>query len=89
MALGMEVGLDPCHIVLDGDPASAPQKGGTAPPIFGRFMLWPDGWIKTPLGMEVGLGTGNFALDGDPAPHKRGTARQFLAHVYSGQTVWR
>jgi len=29
IALGMEVGLGPGHIVLDGDPA--PPKGGTAP----------------------------------------------------------
>ena len=37
MALGMEVGLGPVHIVLDGDPAPLPQKGGRAPnfrPIF-------------------------------------------------------
>jgi len=27
MALGMEVGLGSGHIVLDGDPASPPQKG--------------------------------------------------------------
>jgi len=26
MALGMEVGLDPGHIVLDGDPAPSPEK---------------------------------------------------------------
>jgi len=25
MPLGMKVGLDPCHIVLDGDPASPPR----------------------------------------------------------------
>ena len=31
MPLGMEVGLGPGHIVLDGDPASPPQKAGTAP----------------------------------------------------------
>jgi len=31
MALGMEAGLDPGHIVLDGDPAPPPQKGATAP----------------------------------------------------------
>jgi len=29
--LGMEVGLDPSDIVLDGDPALPPQNGGTAP----------------------------------------------------------
>jgi len=28
MPLGMEVGLGPGHIVLDGDPAPSPQKGG-------------------------------------------------------------
>jgi len=27
MALGIEVGLGPGHIVLDGDPAPLPQKG--------------------------------------------------------------
>ena len=30
MALGVEVGLSPGHIVLDGDPAAPPQKGSTA-----------------------------------------------------------
>ena len=36
IALGMEVGLGPGHIVLDGDPAD--------PPIF-RPFLWPNGWM--------------------------------------------
>jgi len=36
MALGMEVGLGPGHIVLDGD-SSPPQKGAEPPPIFGPF----------------------------------------------------
>jgi len=27
MALGMEMGLDPGHIVLDGNPAPLPKKG--------------------------------------------------------------
>jgi len=35
MVLGMEVGLGPGHIVLDGDPAPLPKKGAV-PPIFGR-----------------------------------------------------
>jgi len=34
MKLGMQVGLGPGHIVLDGDPDS-PPKGGTAP------NFWP------------------------------------------------
>jgi len=31
MKLGMQVGLGPGHIVLDGDPAPLPKRG-TAPP---------------------------------------------------------
>ena len=47
MPLGMEVGLCPGHIVLDGDPAPPPQKKGghSPPPIFGPCMLWPNGWM--------------------------------------------
>ena len=40
--LGMEVGLGPGHIVLDGDPAPLPKKKAE-PPIFGPFLLWPNG----------------------------------------------
>jgi len=36
MKLGMEVGLGPGHIVLDGDSAPLPQKGHSNPPNF-----WP------------------------------------------------
>jgi len=54
----MQVGLGPGHIVLDGDPAPlsqrgtapnfrpAPQQEGGAPfPIFGPFLLCPNGWM--------------------------------------------
>ena len=37
MALGVEVGLGPGHIVLDGDPAPLPKKGAELPnfrPVF-------------------------------------------------------
>ena len=44
MALVTEVGLGPGHIVLDGDPAPLPKKGAE-PPIFGPFLLWPNGWM--------------------------------------------
>ena len=40
MALGMEVGLGPGHIVLDGDQVHIPKKGDKAP-IFAQF-LWPN-----------------------------------------------
>jgi len=42
--LGMQVGLGPGHIVLDGDPAPLPQKGAE-PPILGPYLLWPNGWM--------------------------------------------
>jgi len=44
MTLGMGVGPDPGHIVLDGDPAPLPKKG-TKPPTFGPFLSWPNGWM--------------------------------------------
>jgi len=62
MPLGMEVGLGPGHIVLDGDPAS-PKRGpastkGAQPQLFGPCLLWPNGWIDQdmPLDTKVGLG---------------------------------
>jgi len=69
MALGMEVGLGPGHIVLDGDPASPPPKGRSPHTIFGPYLLWPNSciWIKMPLGMEVGLDASDIVLYGDPA----------------------
>ena len=45
MALGMEVGLGPGHIVPDGKPAPLPQKGNRAAPTFSPFLLSPNGWM--------------------------------------------
>jgi len=60
MPLGMEVGLGPGHIVLDGDPA--PPKRDT-PPIFGPCILWPTAvCIRIPLATEVGLRLGDIAM---------------------------
>jgi len=85
MKLGVQVGLGPGHIVLDGDPAPHPQRTFSSHICCGQM----DGWIKIPLGME-GLGPGDFVLDGDPALpfQKRGGApSQFSAHFYCGQTA--
>ena len=41
MPLGMEVGLGPGDIVLDGDPA-LPKKGHSTR-LFGPCLLWPNG----------------------------------------------
>ena len=46
MPLGMEVGLGPGDIVLDGDPARPHQKGGRAPPLrLISCLLWLNGWM--------------------------------------------
>ena len=44
MALGMEVGLDPGHIVLDGDSAPLPKKVADAPN-FRPISIVPKGWM--------------------------------------------
>jgi len=61
MALGMYVGLAPGHIVLDGDPATHPQKRGHSPQFSTHVYCGQTaGWIKMSLGMEVGLGPGDI-----------------------------
>jgi len=87
--IGMEVGLGPFHIVLDGDlPLPHPKKMGAQPPAqFSAHVCCGQtaGWIKMPLSTEVGLGPGDSVLNGDPAPLERGTASpHFSAHVYCG-----
>ena len=54
MKLGMQVGLSPGDIVLDGQPAR-PQKGQFSADV--RCGQTAE-WIKMPLGMEIGLGPG-------------------------------
>jgi len=84
MALDLEVGLGPGHIVLDGDPAPLPKKGQS--PQFSAHLYCDQtaGCIKMPLGTEVGLGQNDIVLHGDPAPQKRAQPTQFLTHVYCG-----
>ena len=45
MALGMEVGLGPGHIVLDGDPDAPPLKGHSLPNFRPKSVVakWLDG----------------------------------------------
>ena len=68
MKLGTQVDLGPDHIVLGGDPAPSPQKGGRAPQIFGPYCGQTAGRMKLVVGMEVGLSPYDFVLDGDPVP---------------------
>jgi len=76
MELGMEVGLGPVHIVLDGDTAPLPEKVGRASPQFSAHLYCGQAaaWIKMPLGMEVGLGLRDIVFDVNAAtPRKKGT----------------
>ena len=67
MKLGMQVDLDPSHIVLDGDPGPLLQRG-TVPQFLAHICCGQmAGCIKVWFGVEVGLGPGHIMLDGDPA----------------------
>jgi len=69
MKLGMQVGLGPGHIVLDGDPAPPTPKGYSLPQFLAHICCGQmAAWIKMSLGVELGLGLGDFVLDGDLVP---------------------
>jgi len=91
MKLGMQVGLGPGHIVLDGDPAPPPPKGHS-PPIFGPYLLRPNGCMDqdvtwygaTPRPGRLCVRWGPCSL----SPKRRQCPPpQFLAHFYCGQTA--
>jgi len=86
MALGMEVGLGPENIVLDGDPAP-PEKKAQPHPIFVPCLLWPNGWMDedaTWYGSRP-RPRSHCVRRGLSSPCERGTAAPlFSAHVYCG-----
>ena len=79
MKLGMQVGLVPGHIVLDGYPATIPQRGA-APPQFSAHVCCGQmaRWIKMPLNI-VGIDRSDIVLDGNPdlPPQKGDRAPNF------------
>ena len=77
MALGMDVGLGPGHIVLHGDPAPSPKRR-QSPQFSAHFYCG-----QTAVYIRIPLSTG------DPAPpEKKGTVpTHFLAQIYCGQTA--
>jgi len=80
MKLGTQV--CPGHIVLDGDPATLPERAVIC------YVQIP-AWIRMTLGMELNLSAGDFVLDRDQAPPKKAAEppSQFSAHFYCGQTA--
>jgi len=82
--LRTEVGLSPGDlVVLDGDPVPSP--------IFGPFLLWPNGWIHqdaTRYGARP-QPRGLCVRWGPSPPLPKGPPPKFSAHVYCGQpAVW-
>ena len=68
MKLGMQVGLGPGHIVLDGDPATLPKGHSpqfSADICCGQMAVW----IKMPL---IGLGPGDCVRWGPRSPSQKG-----------------
>ena len=56
-----------------GTQSPSPKRGGAPSPIFGPFLLWPNGWRhQDATCMEVGLSPGDFAFDGDPGRPQKG-----------------
>ena len=86
MKLGMQVGLDPGHIVLDGDPAPLPQRG-TAPTQFsahiccGQMTAWINATWYGARPQPRGL-----CVRRDPAPLKF-SARLLWSPYVIGQTI--
>jgi len=87
MKLGTQVGLGPGHIVLDGHPAPPPPMGHS-PPIFGPYMLQPNGWMDHDTTWYRGRPRPRrLCWMGTSSPsHKRGAEPpQFSANFYCGQ----
>ena len=87
------MGLSPCDFVLDWDPTPLPKRGGAPSPIFGKFLLCPNGWMHhdaTWYGGEPQPRGLCVRWEPSPLPQKGGGALsrpQFSAHFYCGQTA--
>jgi len=87
MPLGMEVGLGPGHIVLDGNPAPPSQKRGHTPQFSAHVCCSQiAGWIKMPHSTEVDLGPGDIIVRwGSSSPH---TQRDTAASTFRPTLLW-
>jgi len=71
----------------------SPKRGrNPVSPIFGPFLLWPNGWMHqdaTWYGCRPQPRGLCFRWRPSPPSPKRGRSPQFSAHVYCGQTAGR
>ena len=87
MQLGMEVGLSPGHIVLNGDSAPSHKTGTT--PNFGPCMLWPNCWMHQDATWYAGRPRPrrHCVIWGPSSPSPKAAQPHCLAHVRCGQTA--
>jgi len=86
MKVGVQVGLGPGHIVLEGDPAPPPYRG-TAPHIFAPYLLWPNGWVNQDGTWHGGGSESKPHCATWGAPKKGGRGPHFSANFHCGQTA--
>jgi len=65
----------PRRLCVRWGPSPLPKRGRSPCPIFGPFLLWPNGCMdRDATGTEVGLGQDDTVLDGVPAPPSKKVA---------------
>jgi len=91
LPLGMDVGVEPNDIMLDGDPAFLCRKGAEPLPIFSPCLLWPNGCMDQDATWYGGRSRPrpHCARWGPllPLPKKGAQPPQFSARVCCGQTA--
>ena len=86
--LGTVVGVIPGHIVLDGDPPPRPK--GAQPPIFGPYLLCPNGSMDQDATWYGGRPRPRrhcVRWGPAPLPKRGGTAAPTFPPMYCGQTT--
>ena len=79
MSLGMEVSLGPGDFVRWGPRSLSPKRGRSPSPIFGPFLLWPNGWMHQDTTWYGCRPQPRGLLDRDPVPSpKRERSPQIL-----------
>ena len=78
--LGVEVGLCPGHIVLDGDPHPLPKGAQTS--IFDPSLLWSNGWMDQDATWYGGRPQSRRHRVRWGLSYCKGAQPQFSAHVY-------